>query len=164
MRRLVAISTLLLSANSLGDEAPAAAAGLCAAKETTYFQCTAGKGRSINLCGAPGGGVQYRFGRHRTVELAFPENAREGGRQLYYAQYFRARTDRQEIRFENHGVGYVLFDYREGSQHEAGVRVTGADGKERDVVCTGPVRSKLSALRGVLPCDAESALNGGRCP
>ena len=108
--------------------------------------------------------MQYRFGRNGTVELAYPADAREGARSLRYAHYFRAQTDRYEIRFENEGVEYVLFDYQEGKRREAGVHVTGADGKERDVVCSGAVMSRLPALQGVLRCDAESALNGGRCP
>ena len=146
------------------DKAAATVSGLCAPQETTYFQCSAGKGRTINLCGPGDGAVQYRFGRNGTVELAYPADAKEGARSLRYAHYFRAQTDRYEVRFENQGVEYVLFDYQEGQRREAGVHVTGADGKETDVVCSGPVRSRLPALQGVLRCDAESALNGGRCP
>jgi hypothetical protein len=156
---------LLLSSPCLASDGPAvAASGLCAAQETTYFQCSAGKGRSINLCGPGEGAVQYRFGRNGKVELAYPADAKEGARSLRYAHYFRAQTDRYEVRFENEGVEYVLFDYQEGKRREAGVHVTGADGKESDVACSGPVRSQLPALKGVLRCDAESALNAGRCP
>jgi hypothetical protein len=159
-----AVGALVLSASCLASDRPAATVGLCAPQETTYFQCSAGKGRSINLCGSRDGAVQYRFGRHETVELAYPADAKEGARSLHYAHYFRAQTDRYHVRFENEGVEYVLFDYQEGERRQAGVHVTGADGKERDVVCSGPVRSRLADLQGVLRCDAESALNGGRCP
>jgi len=146
------------------DGSAAAASGLCAPQETTYFQCSAGKGRSINLCGPGEGAVQYRFGRNGKVELAFPADAREGAKALRLAHYFRAQTDRYEVRFENGGVEYVLFDYQEGKRRDAGVHVTGTDGKERDVACSGPIKSRLPDLQGVLRCDAESALNGGRCP
>lgn len=164
MRIVGAVGVLLLSTPCIASDRPAAGTGLCAPQETTYFQCSAAKGRSINVCGSADGAMQYRFGRNKAVELAFPADAKEGAKSLRYAHYFRAQTDRYEIRFENQGVEYVLFDYQEGAHREAGVRVTDADGKERDVVCTGPVRSKLPALQSVLPCDAESALNGGRCP
>ena len=165
-RALVCALGTLLSASPCwaSDGSVAAVGGLCTPKETTYFQCSAGKGRSINLCGSGAGAVQYRFGRNGAVELAFPADAKDGARSLRYAHYFRAQTDRYEIRFENEGVEYVLFDYQEGKRREAGVHVTGTDGKERDVVCSGTVRSRLPDLQGVLRCDAESALNGGRCP
>lgn len=166
MRALIAgaVGALVLSAPCLASDRPVAAAGFCTPQETTYFQCTAGKGRSISLCGAGDGAVQYRFGRNGTVELAFPADARQGAQSLRYAHYFRAQTDRYEIRFENQGVEYLLFDYQEGKRREAGVHVTAVDGKEAEVACSGPIKSRLPALQGVLRCDAESALNGGRCP
>ncbi len=164
MRIIAALGAMLLAAPGIASDRPAPGTGLCTPQETTYFQCSAAKGRSISLCGPADGEVQYRYGRNEAVELAFPADAKEGAKSLRYAHYFRAQTDRHEIRFENQGVEYVLFDYQEGARREAGVHVTGADGKERDVVCSGPVRSRLAALQRVLPCDAESALNGGRCP
>jgi len=159
-----AFGTLVLSLPCIASDRPAAVPGLCTPQETTYFQCAAGKGRSIGLCGGGDGAVQYRFARHGTVEFAFPADARQGAESLRYAHYFRAQTDRYEIRFENQGVEYLLFDYQEGKRREAGVHVTGVDGKEADVACSGPIKSRLPALQGVLRCDAESALNGGRCP
>ena len=167
MRGLFActVGIFLLPVPGMASDGPATvASGLCAPQETTYFQCSAGKGRSISLCGPRGGAVQYRFGRQGAVELAFPADANEGPQSLRYAHYFRAQTDRYEVRFENAGVEYVLFDYQEGKRRESGVHVTAADGKERDVACSGPVRSRLPDLKGILRCDAESALNGGRCP
>lgn len=164
MKWIGVAGVILLSASSLASDG-ADAGGLCQPKETTYFQCSVAKGRSINLCGSSDGAVQYRFGRKRAVELAFPADAREGAQAMRYAHYFRAHTDRHEIRFENQGFEYVLFDYQEGARRRSGVRVIGGDGKgERDVTCTGAVQSRLSALKRVLVCDAESALNGGRCP
>ena len=96
MRRafVCALGTLLSSPCWASDGSAAAAGGLCAPKETTYFQCSAGKGRSINLCGPGEGAVQYRFGRNGAVELAFPADAKDGARSLRYAHYFRAQTDR----------------------------------------------------------------------
>ena len=164
MRALGVVVALLVSGPCLAADRPRATSGLCEAHETTYFQCSAAKARSISLCGAADGALQYRFGRRQAVELAFPADTKEGAKSFRYAHYFRARTDRYEIRFENQGVEYVLFDYQESDHREAGVRVTTDDGKEREVACTGPVKSSLPALQGVVPCDAESALNLGSCP
>jgi hypothetical protein len=163
-RLAATVGALVLSAQCVASDRPVAPPGLCTAQETTYFQCSAGKGRSIGLCGGGEGAVQYRFARNGTVELAFPADARQGAQSLRFAHYFRAQTDRYEIRFENQGVEYLLFDYQEGKRREAGVHVTAVDGKEADVACSGPIKSRLPALQGVLRCDAESALNGGRCP
>ena len=62
------------------------------------------------------------------------------------------------------GRDYAVFDYREDGQRRAGVRVTTADAKEREIACTGRVTSRVIELKGVLKCDADSALNGGSCP
>ncbi|MDQ6640789.1 MAG: hypothetical protein M3Z15_14165 [Pseudomonadota bacterium] len=148
----------------MAADGPATQSGLCAPQETVYFFCSAGKGRSIALCGAAERTLQYRFGRQHAIELAYPRDAKEGAKALRYSHYFRARTDRFEIRFENEGVEYVLFDYQEDARRQAGVQVTTTDGKERETLCTAPPQSRLGRLQGVLPCDADSALNGGRCP
>lgn len=161
---MVAIGMLVVSASCLAADRTGPVTASCMPQETIYFQCAASKGRSISLCGDAAGAVQYRFGRGKVVELAFPENAGDGAKQLLYSHYFRSQTDRYEIRFENRDVEYVLFDYQEGGRRQAGVHVTAADGSERDIACSGPVKSKLAALKGVLRCDGESALNLGRCP
>lgn len=83
---------------------------------------------------------------------------------MVYAHYARFQTDRVEVRFENQGSEYVLFDYSEGRTRRAGVRVTTADDKEREFACAGRITSRLGELRNVLRCDADSALNGGKCP
>jgi hypothetical protein len=138
---------------------------LCAADETVYFQCTVSKGRLLSVCGdAAKGKVQYRFGRPGHVEMAFPEKPQDAPSQLLYSHYFRAQTDRTEVRFENGGAGYVLFDYEEGARREAGVQVTTPSGKDVAIACNGPVMSRLSELKSVLHCDSHSALNLGQCP
>jgi len=38
------------------------------------------------------------------------------------------------------------------------------DARVRELVCTGAVTSRLSELVGVVACDRDSALAGGRCP
>ena len=141
-----------------------AAASLCAAQETAYFSCATARQRIASLCGTAPQSLQVRFGRPGSVELGgFPRTPSEGGAKMLYAHYSRYRTDRVEVRFENAGFEYTLFDDREGARRNAGVRVLGAGGKERLVNCTGRIDSRLGELEGVLPCDAESALNLGAC-
>lgn len=146
--------------------APAMAGGnatysLCTPHESTWFSCPVARGRSVALCGTPGLSPQYRFGRSGAVEMRFPEQGVEGA--MLFAHYARYQTDRIEIRFTNQGVEYVVFDHIENGRKRAGVRVTTADSKEREVVCTGSTKSRLSELEGVLACDRDSALNGGVC-
>ena len=57
------------------------------------------KGRLLSMCGdAAKGRVQYRFGRPGQIEMAFPERPQDAPSQLLYSHYFRAQTDRTEVR------------------------------------------------------------------
>lgn len=151
------------SAHSLARRAiPSGDRGLCKADETVYFACPATRSRWISLCGSPGA-LQYRFGRTTKVELTFLDRASDGPSHFRYAHYFRPQVTRTEVSFEREGADYAVYDYQEGNQRTAGVRVTTQDGKEVDVACQGPVHSQLGTLESVLPCDKESALTGGQC-
>lgn len=142
----------------------APAKGLCAPHETTWLACTTSRQRWIGLCGSAAQALQYRFGRPGAVELRFPDDPADGPQRMVFAHYARFQTDRVEVRFENQGNDYVLFDYHEGRTRRTGVRVTTADDREREFTCAGRVVSRLGELRTLLKCDAESALNGGQCP
>ena len=77
----------------------------------------------------------------------------------------RHRVDRITLHFRNEGTEYEVFDEREDGQRSAGVRVTkGGDGRETALPCRGPVTSRLGALKPLLRCNADSALQGGSCP
>ena len=154
--------SLLLAAVAASQAHAAHAQSLCAKDETTYFSCPASHGRSINLCGKSAQTLQYRFGKPGRVELAFPARPEEGADAFRYAHYSRFQVDRFELRFDNAGTEYVLFDYVESNRREAGVGVT-QGGKEISVSCRRPVRSRLGELEGKLKCDTESALTGGAC-
>ena len=160
MKRCVQLWLLLAAASAQAH--PVRAQALCAKGETTYFSCPAGNGRSINLCGKPAQTLQYRFGKPGRVELAFPARPEDGPEAFRYAHYARYQVDRFELRFDNDGTEYVLFDYMDSGRREAGVGVT-QGGKESSVSCRKPVQSRLGELEGKLKCDAESALAGGAC-
>lgn len=161
MKRNVRL-VLVLVAVAASQVHAARAQSLCAKDETTYFSCPASNGRSINLCGKSAQTLQYRFGKPGRVELAFPTRPEEGVDAFRYAHYSRFQVDRFELRFDNAGTEYVLFDYMESGRREAGVGVT-QGGKETSVSCRRPVRSRLGELEGKLKCDTESALAGGAC-
>lgn len=160
MKRTVQLWLLLAAASAQAH--PARAQALCAKDEVTYFSCPSSNGRSINLCGKPAPTLQYRFGRPGRVELAYPAQAQDSVNAFWYAHYARAQTDRIEIRFDNAGVEYVLFDYTEDGRRQAGVRVT-RESKETNLTCRGPIRSRLVELQDKLKCDADNALAAGTC-
>jgi len=142
----------------------AAPASLCNDDETAYFECAMAHGKLLAVCGALPERLQYRFGKPAAIELAYPPAASDGPRTLLIARYHRYRTDRLTLRFERGGVSYAVFDDQEDGRGRGGVDVKTADGRVHELVCTGGVASRLSELVGVVECDRESALNGGRCP
>ena len=157
-----AAPALLLLVLAACSRDPVQGAGLCTGHETTFFACDTRQKKAIAICGSPPGTVQYRFGRPNAVELRFPEDASQGARKLLYAHHFRAQAERTEISFSNNGVDYAVFDHAEDGKRRAGVRVT-TGGKDVEVLCAGPVTSRLGALEKQLPCDKDNALNGNAC-
>jgi hypothetical protein len=144
--------------------APAEANALCKPSETVYFSCQTTGAKSISLCGAGRGHLQYRFGKPGKPELSFPSNGNEGVDSMRLAHYFRHQVDRTEVTFSNQENYYTLYDYTEDGKGSAGVRVGTPTGKEVDIACGNSVHSRLGELDGVLACDADNALNMGTCP
>ncbi len=134
----------------------------CANSESVVFACRTAQKRWIGLCETPSKALQYRFGRERQVELRYPADPDGAADAFRFARYSRYRTERVEVTFANAAVDYAVFDYREGGTRRSGVRVT-TNGKEREILCAGPVRSRLPELEKTLRCDSDNALNGGRC-
>jgi hypothetical protein len=169
---LLKLALLLL----YGISGPVAAASLCDAAEQVLFDCAIrGSTKRVSLCGSQplsrdAGYLQYRFGRPGRVELAFPQVRSGSLQQFRWAHYLRPRVDRTEIGFENGGYRYSLYDDYQGDvkpiRRERGIAVTGPGepSTSTDLVCVGPVTSKLGSLASVVPCDADSALNLGSCP
>jgi hypothetical protein len=143
--------------------ADATAGGLCAATETTFFACQTRQRKWISLCGSVPRTLQYRFGTVARTELSFPDDPAVGLTRFEFAHYFRYQTDRTEVSFHSGEVDYAVFDYTEHRKRSAGVRVTPADGREREFACRGRIESALQKLNGVLRCDPDNALNPGGC-
>lgn len=137
--------------------------GMCTASETVYFSCQTTGAKSVSLCGAGPGNLQYRFGKPGKPEFSFPSDGKAGARDMRLAHYFRHQVDRTEVSFSNHGNEYALYDYTEGGKRSAGIRVVTPAGKEVDIACSKPIHSRLGELDGVLACDADNSLSGGAC-
>jgi hypothetical protein len=164
MRRIGLIIVFLALSSISAQAGGADPAGLCSPKETTFFACQTTKQRWISLCGNLPRMLQYRFGSTKRLELRYPGNVAGGVNKFMFAHYLRYQTDRIEIGFSNQGVDYAVFDYTEDRDRRAGARITTADGKENEFICSGPITSRLLELDKILPCDPDNALNGGSCP
>ena len=168
--RTVALAAAVLAGAVLTTQATAHAGGaaprsLCEPGEAVQFSCPMGRGRLLSVCGQPPAALQYRFGKPGRIELRYPADAAQGPQLFLFAQYMRYQVDRVALHFTNDGTEYEVFDEREDGQRSAGVRVSkaGAD-RETELPCRGPVTSRLGALKPLLRCDADSALQGGSCP
>jgi hypothetical protein len=162
---LAFLAAVVLLPAAQADVDPAPRARLCQGDETEFFACSTGRGRALALCGQAPARVQYRYGAPGRIELAFPDDPAQGPQRLLFADYQRYQTERSQVRFSNAGVEYIVFDGREDGRRTAGVSVQAPGAAvERTLACRGPVRGRLAALKTVLRCDAESALNTGRCP
>ena len=157
-----ALPLIALAGLANADAAPPA--NLCGSGETAYFSCLVKGKKVLGLCGSLPSALQYRFGTSARTELRYPEDPKQGPRELRLAHYARYQTDRVEVSFQNGGVDYALFDYTENARRTAGVRVTAADGQEKEIRCLGAITGDLGALAPYLPCDADNALSGGVCP
>jgi hypothetical protein len=136
---------------------------LCERDEARYFSCQTARGKSIALCGSGDRFVQYRFGKRGKIELRFPTSG-ASPETLRYANFARFETENYEVTFESLGAHYAVFDYTEGNEHSAGVRVNKSSGQEVLIKCSSRIYSRLSQLESRLPCDRDNALNMGGCP
>lgn len=133
---------------------------LCEKQEQKFFSCQTAHGTTIAVCGG-NGVVQYRYGTRGKVELKYPASPADS---LRYAGYMRYETESYEVTFSDSGATYSVFDYTEGRERSAGVRVVKASGEEIVIACAGKVFSRLSELQSRLPCDRDNALNLDGCP
>jgi hypothetical protein len=160
-----ALAGLLLAAPPTAWAGSDGATSLCAPGEAVQFSCPMGRGRILSVCGQAPAALQYRFGKPGQIELRYPADAAQGPQRFLFAQYMRYQVDRIALRFSNEGTDYEVFDEREDGKRSAGVRVTKAgDGRETALPCRGPVTSRLGALKPLLRCNVDSALQGGSCP
>jgi hypothetical protein len=107
--------------------------------------------------------LSYRFGVPGDIELAFPTSLADSLAQFRYAHYFRFQTDRTEVSFSIGDYDYSVFDYYEQDVKPPitrGISVTNSSGKDNrgQLLCSGPTKSELQKLEGLIPCDRENAL------
>jgi len=157
LKRLCILSAVTVAALLLVPSDRAHAESLCTKSETAFFSCQTASKKWIALCGKSPKEIQYRFGGENHVELAYPTKTVDSNKQFRFAHYFRSQTDRTEVTFSNGKTSYAVFDYTEEKTQRSGVRVTLADGKEREIACAGKISSELQKLEKALPCDADNA-------
>lgn len=126
----------------------AAAPVACAAPQQTVFSCSTGT-KTVSVCAsadlaATTGAVQYRFGRPRAAELAYPPDGAD----------WRAVTRGGTLAFSGGGGAYLAFEkapYRyvvftavgKGWGSKAGVVVEQSGRRIATLACKGPVISEL---------------------
>ncbi len=124
-------------------------------------------GKVLSLCGSghTEPRIEYRYGSPGAIEMRHAARLNPNDSTFRLAQYGRAQVQRNTVRFEREGVGYLVFDFQEGTQREAGVEITlPGTTTEKRLSCREPVQAQLERLKGRLACDSDSALQLGRCP
>jgi hypothetical protein len=154
---------LALSVSAWAQQSGTRGNCLCERDEVRYFSCQTARGKAISLCGRADRFVQYRFGKRGKIELRFPTSV-DSPETLRYASYSRFETESYEVSFDSSGATYSVFDYTEGKERSAGVRVIKASGDETVIACASKIYSRLSELESRLPCDEDNALNLDGCP
>lgn len=137
----------------------------CSAAETTVFSCEIHQTKKVaSICAsstvsAPGGYVQYRFGRLKAPEMKFPVQAERWEKVFSATHYFRSRVDRRELSFLNEGFRYTVFSSYESEQSPAEIHAGIMVGKESDaegrvLYCKKHFIDNLGSLDAVIVPDA----------
>lgn len=158
-----------------------AAAQACSAdnNEAPLFVCETGsEGKFIEICATelePGESwkaVQYRYGTEGHTELAYPADAADGAKKLFFSHVRAAHSYTVNVRFKNAGFTYRVFSVArwegdapvEAMDGEAGVEVRGQGGK---LVSTAHCGKRpymfVSYLRRALACDEENPYGAKGC-
>ncbi len=141
-------------------------ASLCAADETTYFQCTVSKGRlaqRVRRCCEGQGAVPLRTTRAGRDGLS-RETPKTRPVSCSTPTTFGRRPIAPKCGSRTPGQATCSSTTRKASAARPACRSRLPPERSVAIACSGPVKSRLSELKGVLRCDAQSALNLGQCP
>nr|WP_315463407.1 hypothetical protein [uncultured Rhodoferax sp.] len=104
----------------------------CTSAEEVVFSCLLQRtAKVVSLCASPGllaspskGHLVYRFGKPGAVELEYPKDKSGSPARFVHSHYFRAQTDRTQLRFTTGDFTYELFDeYEQGARPPSAVGV-----------------------------------------
>jgi hypothetical protein len=135
----------------------AASKSLCTAKEQVVFACQTRSAKAISLC-IGSGGLTYRFGTDRKVELEVRDPGPFHPSAFQYFHYFRAGADRSAVEIRTRDAQYTVFaEAEKGERASAGVEAAVGGDRSRAVVilCAGPPEAQWSRLAGRVACSAE---------
>lgn len=165
MRFWFSISSFWLAL--LASSESIAATTLCNAGEASYFSCELKSSRKVlSLCGGPISDsesfwVQYRYGRPRHVEMAFPLKriaVKESGFEFRRHLRMGGASD-YEVAFTQGSWHYVVFSWISGEEGADGVEYgvfvsRGQGGAGSKLVCLG--RPDASALRTLVDAHQQA--------
>ncbi len=139
----------------------------CTSAEEVVFSCPLQRtAKVVSVCASPRllaspskGHLTYRFGKLGAVELEFPEDKAGSPAKFAHAHYFRAHTDRTQLRFTSGDFTYELFDeYEQGAKPPSavGVRVIQErTGQVTQLACGKGVTAHWNLIDGAVPVNGD---------
>lgn len=139
----------------------------CTPAEEVVFSCPLQRNaKVVSVCASPQllvspskGYLVYRFGKLGAVELEFPKDKADSPAKFLHSHYFRAQTDRTQLRFTSGDVVYELFDeYEQGAKPPsvAGVRVIQErTGQLTHLACGKGVTAHWNLIDGAVPANDD---------
>jgi hypothetical protein len=152
---------LLLTAQSI------AATTHCTSAEDVVFSCPLQRmAKVVSVCASPRllasqgrGYLVYRFGKPGAVELEFPKDKVGSPAKFVHSHYFRAQTDRTQLRFTSGDFTYELFDeFEQGAKPPStvGVRVIQErTGQVTQLACGKGVTAHWNLIDGAVPANDD---------
>lgn len=144
--------------NPVGFELSLTASGHCAIGEATIFQCDTAKGKTVSLCATANEvgatGLQYRFGKIGTIELAYPAVMTEGLTKIKRHSQNFAQSMLEGVQFENDAHLFTVYDQIGSGATEgnngSGVLIEKGGKQIAKVDCAGATIEKFAILDGIL--------------
>lgn len=139
----------------------------CTPAEEVVFSCPLQRtAKVVSVCASPRllaspskGHLVYRFGKLGAVELEFPKDKAGSPAKFVHSHYFRAQTDRTQLRFTSGDFTYELFDeYEQGAKPPSavGVRVIQErTGQVTQLACGKGVTAHWNLIDGAVPANYD---------
>lgn len=156
-------SAMVLLLPALSTAAPT----LCTPTEEVVFSCPLQRtAKVVSVCASPRllaspskGHLVYRFGKLGAVELEFPKDKAGSLAKFVHSHYFRAQTDRTQLRFTSGDFTYELFDeYEQGAKPPSavGIRVIQErTGQVTQLACGKGVTAHWHLIDGAVPVNDD---------
>lgn len=139
----------------------------CTPAEEVVFSCPLQRtAKVVSVCASPRllaspskGHLVYRFGKLGAVELEFPKDKAASPAKFVHSHYFRAQTDRTQLRFTSGDFTYELFDeYEQGAKPPSavGLRVIQErTGQVTQLSCGKGVSAHWNLIDGAVPVNGD---------